>query len=377
MKYRRLGVTMIIQAYLPHIGGAEQQLAALAPRLRERNIHMQVITRQYPGMSRREVIDKVPIFRLPVPGPKAIASLIFTFSALFLLRRLKPDLIHAHELLSPTTTAAAAKQQYGVPVVAKVLRGGQLGDLAKLKKRTGGVKRIQTFKELVDGFIVISQEIDQELDAWGIPQHQRFFIPNGVDTNRFEPVGPEEKTWLRQRLRLPNGPLALFTGRLVPEKCLDQLIHLWPHVRASYPQAQIVFLGTGPEETKLRRMAGEGVTFVGHTSDVVPYLQAADLFILPSFTEGLSNAMLEAMATGLPVIATHVGGAPDVITHKQNGWLIPPQQPECLHNAIITLFTLNDLRFNLGEQGRRRIEAGYSLDVTAERLVTLYERFIP
>ncbi len=372
-----LCIAMIIQAYLPHVGGAERQLAALAPLLRQRGVEIQVITRRYPGMSEYEMIDGVPVYRLPIPGPKAVASLVFTLSALSLLNRLKPDLIHAHELLSPTTTAAAAKRWLGIPVVAKVLRGGMLGDLAKLQRGFGGVRRMTAFKRLVDGFIVISQEIEQELLLWGVPTAKRFFIPNGVDTHRFKPVSPATKQLLRPRLGLPQGPVALYTGRFVAEKCLDQLISVWPQVRVIFPQAHLLLAGSGPQEAALRRMAGDGVMFLGQVEDVLPYLQAADLFVLPSATEGLSNAMLEALATGLPVVATEVGGAPDVIKHRESGWLVLPRQADDLANALITLFNLEEMRLNLGAKGRRKVVAEYSLEATADRLVALYQQFVP
>jgi len=376
MRKQRLHVAMIIQAYLPHIGGAERQLASLAPRLAKQGVAISVITRRYPGMSEHEVIDGVPVYRLPIPGPKAIASLSFTLSALRLLRRLQPDLIHAHELLSPTTTAAAAKRWLGIPVVAKVLRGGVLGDLAKLQKRFGGSRRMATFKRLVNGFIVISQEIDQELMMWGVPASQRFFIPNGVDTHHFQPLTPAKKIALRRQVGWPDELTAIYTGRFVAEKCLDQLISEWPQVRTIFPQAQLLLVGSGPQEASLRQMAGEGVTFLGQVDDVQPYLQMADLFVLPSATEGLSNALLEALAVGLPVIATEVGGAPDVIEHRESGWLVRPRQPDDLHNALVTLFNLDDLRASLGQAGRQKVINAYSLDVTAERLVALYQQIV-
>lgn len=372
-----LSVAMIIQAYLPQIGGAERQLAALAPLLAEQGVNISVITRRYPGMSRFEVINQVPVYRLPVPGPKAVASLSFTLAALSRLRRLQPDVIHAHELLSPTTTAAAAKRWLGIPVVAKVLRGGVLGDLAKLQGRFGGPRRMDTFKRLVDGFIVISQEIDQELARWGVPEQKRVFIPNGVDTQRFKPVSASEKAALRQQHGLPDGPMALFTGRFVAEKCLDQVVGVWQEVRADSPQAQLLLAGSGPEEATLRQMAGAGVTFLGQVEDVLPYLQMADVFVLPSATEGLSNAMLEALASGLAVIATDVGGAPDVITHEESGWLLRPRRPEALLQALTTLFSQNELRLRFGQAGRQKVIQGYSLHVTAEQLVVLYHRFAP
>jgi glycosyltransferase involved in cell wall biosynthesis len=260
--------------------------------------------------------------------------------------------------------------------VSKVLRGGDLGDLAKLQHKPLGRQRMRTFKELVDGFIVISQEINDELAAWDVPPEKRFLIPNGVDVQRFTPVSPAEKEELRQRLGLPEGETAVFAGRLVAEKQVDKLVSLWPQIREIYSRAQLIILGTGPEEARLVQMAGEGVRFLGNVEDVAPYLQAADLFILPSATEGLSNALLEALAAGLPVIATAVGGAPDVITHQLNGWLIPAQHPSEWQwlEAILTLFTKAQMRDELGRQGRQRVVADYGLAATAEKLVALYGR---
>lgn len=366
-------VTMIIQAYLPHVGGAERQLAALAPLLRARGVDVSIVTRRYPDMARFERIDGVPVHRLPVPGPKPTASLAFTLQALPLLRRLRPDVIHAHELLSPTTTAVAARRWLGVPVVAKVLRGGLLGDVAKLDRKPLGRLRLQAFRRQVDGFVVISREIDQELAARGIGPEKRFFIPNGVDTARFAPVTAAEKRRLRQELGLDAGELAVFTGRLAAEKQLDKLIALWPQVRACYPGAVLLLVGTGPEAARLAELAGPGVQFTGRVADVAPYLQAADLFVLPSATEGLSNALLEALAAGLPAIATCVGGAPDVITDQTSGWLLPPDAPPWQWlEAILSLLALADKRAHLGSNGRQKVVADYGLAATADALVALY-----
>ena len=369
-----LRVAMIIQGYHPRVGGAERQLMALVPLLQARGAEIHILTRRYAGLKPFEMIGGVPVHRLPIPGPKAIASMSFTLAALPLLLKLRPDVIHAHELLSPTTTAVAAKRLLRTPVAAKVLRGGTLGDLAKLQRKPLGQRRIATFRQQVDAFITISQEIDEELAAVGVPQGKRPFIPNGVDMTRFNPVDAATKQALRTQLGLPDGLTAVFTGRLAAEKRVDQLIALWPEVRAAQPQANLLLVGTGEEEDKLKAAAGEGVHFAGRTEDVTPYLQAADLFILPSATEGLSNALLEALAVGLPAIATNVGGAPDVIQHDHSGWLIPPDQPETLRQAILTLLADENRRAKLGQNGRLTIQQNYALSHTADRLFALYQQ---
>ena len=369
-------VAMVIQAYLPHVGGAEKQIASLAPLLQAQGVDVHVITRQYAGLARYEEIGGVPVHRLPIPGPKPVASLSFSLNAIPLLKKLKPDLIHAHELLSPTTTAVLAKRMLGTPVVAKVLRGGVLGDISKLKRRAFGMTRFSMFKDRVSAFITISKEIDAELSGLGVSKAQRPFIPNGVDTNRFMPLRPEVKRALRADLGLPQGCLAVFTGRLAVEKRVDQLIAIWRDVRSTHGDAHLVLLGSGPEEDRLNALATEGVHFLGRVDNVAPYLQSADLFVLPSATEGLSNALLEGMATGLPVVATAVGGAPDVVEDDFSGFLIPPDDPEALSRAIIRMFDNRDEMRQMGEHGRERICREYALESVARRLRELYDRVI-
>ncbi|MFQ5577266.1 MAG: glycosyltransferase family 4 protein [Anaerolineae bacterium] len=369
-------VAMIIQAYYPHVGGAERQLAALAPLLQRLNVDLTVFTRRRPGLAPFEVVGGAPVYRLPAPGPKAIASLTFTLLAVRRLAALRPHLIHAHELLSPTTAAVAAKKLLGVPVAAKALRGGALGDVAKLQNRLTGPRRMAAFSRRVDAFIAISREIEAELAAAGVPPDRRVFIPSGVDTARFAPASPEAAGALRSRLGLPDGPTLLFVGRLVPEKRVNQLIQIWPSVRAVHPRASLAILGTGEQEAWLKAQAGAGVQFMGNIQDVAPYLQAADAFALPSSAEGLSNALLEAMAAGLPVIASRVGGAPDLIDDGRSGRLVPPDDPASLAGAIIELLGNQARRRQMGALARQKVMQEYALPTVAQRLRTLYDRLL-
>ncbi|MDD2921799.1 MAG: glycosyltransferase family 4 protein [Anaerolineales bacterium] len=371
----QLRVAMLIQAYYPRLGGAERQLASLAPLLKERNIEICILTRRYDAtLPAFEIIGETPVYRLPVPGPKPLAALSFSFSALPMLRRFNPHVIHAHELLSPATTAVMAKRIFGTPIVAKVLRGGELGDLAKLKNRAFGARRIASLKRGIDSFIVISSEIDRELSEIGVPPERRIFIPNGVDLNRFAPLPAERKAALRQSLRLPDGLIVAFTGRLDPEKRVHHLIEMWRSVLERRPDATLLILGAGTEEQNLKQKAGANVRFEGNVKDVAPYLCASDIFVLPSATEGLSNSLLEAMASGLPSIATSVGGATDIIEDGANGILIQPDDAQELRAALFSLLSDADARARLGAKGRETIAQKYSLTAVADKLSALYRR---
>ncbi|MBI3243732.1 MAG: glycosyltransferase family 4 protein [Chloroflexi bacterium] len=366
-----LRVAMIIQGYHPLVGGAERQLAAVAPLLQARGVDVHILTRRYPGLAAFEMIGGVPVHRLPIPGPKAVASAVFTLAALPLLWRLRPHVIHAYSLFSPATTAVTAKRLLGAPVVVKVLRGGALGDVIRLQQKSSGEGRMALFRKQVDAFVVISQEIDAELAAAGVPPERRVFLPNGVDIGHFAPA---DKQALRSKLGLPGAPIVVFAGRLAAEKRVDQLLALWPAARAAHAGATLLIIGTGEQELALKRAAGEGVQFVGQVDDVAPYLKAADLFVLPSSTEGLSNAMLEAMATGLPVVATSVGGTTDLITPGENGLLVPPDSPPALQEALLTLLADEARRTEMGRRGREQVLGDYALPAVAGRLRNLYNQ---
>ncbi len=373
---RRLRVAMIIHGYYPRIGGAETQLGALAPVLQSRGLDIHVLTRHARGLAKTEMIQGIPVYRLPVPGYKPVASITFTLAALARLRRLRPDIIHAHELISPTTTALAAKHLLGTPVVVTVHRGGAEGEVARVQSKLLGPQRLAEFRKRVDAFVLINREIESDLAGLGVPSERRFFIPNGVDTRRFVPASPAAKIATRAALGLPNSPIVVYTGRLAPEKRVDLLVQVWPAVRQVHPDAQLLLLGAGPEEMALRQAGHAGIRFAGPTHDVLPYLQAADLFALPSAREGLSVALLEAMSSGLAVVATAVGGNLELIRHGENGWLVPPNDPRALQAALTDLLSNAKLRGDLGRCAREHIVCNYDLGVTATRLCELYERLV-
>ena len=367
-----LRVVMVIQSYLPRLGGAEKQLAAICRELRNQGLEPSIVTRRYPGMSAFELIEGTPVYRVAAPRPKALAALCYLIFGYFRIRSLRPQLLHAHELLSPTDLGILAKRSLGCPLMVKVLRGGELGDLDKLHHRRGGKARIQRLKQHVDIFLTISREIEAELAAEGIDAARCRFLPNGVDTHIYQPAADRAKKEIRAALGLPDGPICLYSGRLAPEKGLDTLLESWKKINTGHPQAHLLLLGSGPQEAALRQMAGERVIFGGYVPDPCLYYQACDLFVLPSQTEGLSNAMLEAMACGLPVVATRVGAAQELNPIGENGRLVSAGSAQELAQAL-EFFLSNPLEGRrMGANGRKFIQNAYSLDQTLARLTAVY-----
>jgi glycosyltransferase involved in cell wall biosynthesis len=334
-----------------------------------------VVTRQNPGTLPYEEVGGVPVHRAPVVrGPKgdtltAGAYVAYTVAQ---IGRLRPDVMHAHGLFSPTVAALSARRLFSVPVVAKALRGGVLGDVIRVRRKRRGENRVKNLGREVDGFITISEEIRSELLSMGVPEHKCHYIPNGVDTRRFQPADPESKRLLRTASGIADMPTVLYVGRLVPEKRVDNLLAVWDDLRAEYPRSQLLIVGTGPEEDALRAQAGEGVHFVGRVDDVPAWLQLGDIFVLPSISEGLSNSLLEAMAAGLPIIASAVGEAPHLITSDEDGWLIPPDDVPALKNSLRSALGNFERTQQIGRHNRDRILSDFELSVTADKLVELY-----
>ncbi len=370
-----LHVAMIIQGYFPRIGGAERQLAAMAPFLAAEGVAISVLTRRYAGFKPFEIIDNVPVHRLPIPGPVPTAALVFTAAAIPLLWRLKPNLVHAHEMFSPATTAIAAKQALGLPYAVTAHRSGPLGDVLRMQQRPFGKGRLERITKTADAFFTISREIDHEFDhILGIEAKRRHYVPNGVDPDKYHPVSAEAKVALRRELNLPSeGPITLYAGRLSEEKRVRYLVETWPAIRAKHPDATLLILGQGPEESALNAKSSDGVIFGGAVHNVPPYLQAADVFVLPSIAEGFSVAMLEAMASELAVVITDVGGARDAIDDGQNGLIIPPDDQPALEQALLAVLGDQAARQRMGQAARQRVQQEFSLSVIAKRLRNLYE----
>lgn len=365
-------VDMVILEYYPVLGGAQRQLAQLAPLLRSRGVEIRVLTRRYAGLEPYAVVDGVPVLRLAAPGHKVTAAPSFTAGVINAIRRRQPDLLHAYSLFSPLAAAVMAKRLFGIPVIDKVQRSGWPGDVARIQRKRFGSRRLKTYCKYTDVFITISDELDRELDQLGVPATKREFIPNGVDVDLFRPADSDQKRVLREKLQLPPGPLVVYSGRLVPEKRVDLLITAWQRLTTRYPQANLLILGSGPLENELRELAGPAVHFVGQVDDVAAYLRAADCFVLPSNSEGLSNSLLEALACGLPAVATRVGGAPDLIEHKKSGWLIDPDDAQQIEQGLDQLLSQPALGSELGQSARAFVCANFSLESVASKMVKLY-----
>jgi glycosyltransferase involved in cell wall biosynthesis len=203
-------------------------------------------------------------------------------------------------------------------------------------------------------------------------------IPSGVDTERFQPRAGA-RVAAKARLGVPpDRPLIGTVGRLEGRKGTATLIEAAARL-ADYGAADVgvVVAGDGPLRGELRGLVerlglAACVTLLGQRSDVREVLAALDVFVLPSRTEGMSNALLEAMAMACPVVATAVGGTPEVVVPGETGVLVPPAEPAAMAAAVARLLAAPELAARLGAAARRRIENRYGSRAMVRRLEGLY-----
>lgn len=369
-----LRIAYICLNFPPAIGGIASQLSEVAKELANRGHEMHILTPGIEGAPAFEELGNLFIHRIPM-APGAISKSIYILKAIICFNKIRPDLVHAHDIFLPTTTSAIYKLFSKTPVVLTIhtsSSGLGLGDVAVLKQSRFGPFRQNWLSWNIDYFIVISRIIEKDIKTMDIPASKLVPIPNGIDMERFIPASPDERSTLRQQLGLPEGMIVIYTGRLHTDKRVDKLVKIWAGIREEHPDASLILVGAGPDEEALRRSAGPGVIFTGSTQNVAPYLRSADLFVLPSISEGFSLSVLEALACGLPVVATPVGAIPELIQHGQNGWIVEVDNLQDLGNSIRKLMDDPDLRTCLGHAGRQSVEKKYSLSTIASELIDLY-----
>jgi glycosyltransferase involved in cell wall biosynthesis len=231
-------------------------------------------------------------------------------------------------------------------------------------------------------FVTVNTGLTRELEDIGVPSGRIHLIPNGVDSDRFVPSTPAERQAARATLGLPlETVLVLYVGRLAPEKGVDTLLDAWAMVEAT-PDTNglaLVLVGDGPAAEQYRERARaelQHTWFLGRLDDVRPALQAADLLVLPSLSEGMSNAVLEAMAAGLPTVATRIDGLTAQIEDGVTGLLVPPGDVDVLRGALLRLSLDPAYRSALGERARRVVERKYRPEIVLEAYEDLYRQLV-
>ena len=289
-----------------------------------------------------------------------------------LLRQLRPLIVHSRNW--PAIDAVPAAWLAGVPLVVHGEHGREVVDPDGRNRRRNRIRR--ALSPFVHQFVTVSVDLRRWLvEEVGVPAAKVTAIHNGVDISRFGRAGQREA---RVMLTLPaNAPIIGTVGRLDPVKDQAGLVQAFAAVRVAHPDALLLVAGDGPCRADLEQLAialgQQGhVRLLGNRDDIPAVMSALDVFVLPSIAEGISNTVLEAMASGLPVVATRVGGNPELVEDGVTGTLVARQNPDALATAIAGYVKDPDLRRRHGQASRWRVTGHFSLERMAEAYADLY-----
>lgn len=289
------------------------------------------------------------------------------------LKTSRASVVHAHEFTANTYGALVARLA-GIPVVATIHGKSYYGE--QLKRRlayrlTSRIGRTVAVSENLKEFIISNI---------GISPDRIRVIYNGVPD--FEQPRSEDEVALRKELRIfPDQQIVGVIGSLYPVKGHTYLLQAIPSILKTHRNAVFVFAGRGELEAELTRQAcdlriQDHVRILGFRNDVANLLGIVDVFVLPSLSEGLSVAILEAMVAEKPVVASHVGGNPELVVDGETGYLVPPMNPSALSTSIVALLGDEGLRVKMGEAGRKRVTKLFSLSAMVQQYERLYDECV-
>ena len=300
-------------------------------------------------------------------------SSIITLIRLFpYLIRIRPTIVHSF-LFRANILARIAGYLTGVPIVISSVRvmGGE-------KKYFHYVEMITSF--MVDHYVTVSESVKRYIiDKSKISAEKISVVYNGVN------IESQDNSY-EQNPKMPfrigdKDRILMTVGRLHKQKGHCYLIQAVSKVRKEFPKVKLLVTGEGEEENNLKKLVKSldlmnEVIFAGLSSAIERILPMAELFILPSLWEGLPNALLEAMAAGKPVVATKVGGIPEIVVHGETGMLIPPRDTDALAAAIIDLLQNRLKAKDMGEAGRIRAGKRFSIYKMIEKTENLYQELL-
>ncbi len=366
--------------YRLDVGGLENGLVNLINRIpAERYRHAIICLTDYSDFRQRILRSDVPVFALNKPPGN---SPITQFKLWRLLRKLRPDIVHTRNLAALECMVAVALARTAVRI-----HGEHGRDVDDLYGNNVGRQRLRRlFKPFVHHYVAVSRDLGSYLqEKVGVPASRITQIYNGVNTDQFHPVRNG-----REPLAGPSfGNSDVFVigtvGRMQAVKDPLNLVRAFILLLQMLPQAKkrlrLAMAGDGPlrrDALDLLRQAGalDAAWLPGTRDDIPGVMRGFDLFALPSLAEGISNTLLEAMASGLPVVATRVGGNPELVEEGTTAKLVPPANPQALAGAIREYILNPEMSRRHGSAACRIAGQRFGLDVMVKNYVDLYDRVL-
>jgi L-malate glycosyltransferase len=371
---------MISPQFRPVVGGYERAAERLSAALAEVGLRVVVIAeRRDRAWSVMESIDGYEVRRLSCSYRRhrhAVTSLL-SFAGFLLRYGREFDVWHVHQYGFQAALAVALGKLLRRPVLLKLPSSNAMG--IERAMGAGIVGRILLFFHLrVNACLAVSDETREEAIHLGIPPERIYLIPNGVDGRQFHPTLPEERAAARRALGLHCDRLVLYVGRLSPEKNPLGLLEAWAAIDTEARKgALLALVGDGPQREEVQAKAqapnlAGSIHLAGMRSDVATWYRAADVYVIPSLLEGLSNTMIEALASGLPVISTRVSGSSILVESPNAGLVVDIGNVENLAGAMESLLRDESLRTQLAANARLTFETHFALEILSKKMILLY-----
>lgn len=354
-------------------GGAETQLVRVATRLKRRGWSVKVVTLIPPTAYVDELEqESIPVttlgMRRKIPDPRAILRLAR------MVRLWKPDIVHSH-MVHANLLARVTRLFAPVPVLISsarsIIEGSRLREV--LYRLTDPLCDMTTH--------VCRVGAERYVKTGIVPAHKMRHIPNGIDTDLFRPDG-EMRARGRCELGVSEAFIWLAVGRFEVPKDYPNLLTAYARVAQSHPHSLLLLAGDGPLRSEMEGIVcslgiQHRVRFLGVRRDVLQLMNAADAYVMSSSREGLPNVLLEAHATGLPVVATDVGGNREIVRDGESGFIVPSRNPDALARAMQHLMSMSEReRSQMGAVGRQHIIENYSMEHVVQQWENLYRELL-
>jgi len=364
-----MNIIMIINSFYPLVGGAERQAQRISEVLFKEGINVKVLTRHHEGLEMNQNLNGINVIRFKVGKIKKLRPVIFLIKTIFYIfvHRKSIDVVHGHSLNAPGLIVGLVKLLFKIPGVAKIAGGGNEKGCEIIRMNESGIigqMKVRFMSKYIEKFIAISSSIERDLHKVNVNKEKIVYLANGINLEEFK---TEEENNYNDNF--------LYLGRLEKIKGIDILIDAWLNIIEKNPDFphKLIIAGKGSLEKLIPD--NKSIVYLGNISDVKNEIIRNKYFILPSRYEGISNALLEAMALKKIIIASDAGGNTDLIKTNITGYLFKSNDSEKLQESILNAIN-DENQIEVSENARSFLKQDYDLNKNVMKLIQLYEKII-
>jgi len=365
-------IAIIVEKFPPKwLAGTEIATYNIARHIAMRGHEVHVVTSLDNGLPKESIYGGCYVHRIGWRKVRFLRFALFWVKALIILRKINPDMVHAQNIIMGGIGFLSRKFLRKPYIV-----WGQGSDVYLpwlFKKEVS-----KTVLKNANAVIALTEDMKREIKK--ICDRNIFVIPNGIDLKKFENLSRKEA---RSKLQIEEDEkIIIFVGTLRSVKGVKHLIQAMVAIGREDTRAKLMLVGNGKERPGLEELVKElvlerQVSFIGRApnEDVPEYMVASDVFVLPSLSESFGIVNLEAMASGLPIVASKVGGLPEIVRDGKNGFLVEPKNPEQIAEKVLLLLGNDELRRSISEINKEKAK-DYSWERVADRLEKVYSEVL-